>query len=145
MIGANDLFMLEHTCGGASNVSCILAGLPALLTTLQADVTTIYTALRAAGFRGEFVAVSCYSTNYADPVVTTAVAAVNQVLANVTQAFGGTVADGFGTFAAATAPYGGDTCGAGLLIHLTTTTCDVHTSPAGAALLASAFRAAEGA
>jgi hypothetical protein len=73
-----------------------------------------------------------------------AVGALDGVLTVVTKAFGGKVADGFGTFQVATAPYGGDTCAAGLLIHLTTTTCDIHPSSAGAALLASALYAAEG-
>jgi len=36
-------------------------------------------------------------------------------------------------------------CAAGLLIHLTPTTCDVHPTQLGASLLASAVYAAEGA
>jgi hypothetical protein len=64
------------------------------------------------------------------------------VLAGVTMAFGGSVADGFGAFKAAAAAFGGDSCAAGLVIHLTANTCDVHPSPAGAALLARAVRAA---
>ena len=123
--------------------ACIVQGLPSLLATLRTNVRTIYASLRAKGYRGDFVAVTYYSTNYADPIVTGAIAAVDVVLAGVTKAFGGTVADGFGTFAKAAAPYGGDTCAAGLLIRLTTTTCDIHPSPAGADLLASALYAAE--
>jgi hypothetical protein len=145
MVGANDLFLLQDACvnaGGDVN-GCIQAGLPSLLGTLQANLTTIYGGLRAAGFTGDFVAVTYYSTNYADPFVTGAVAALNQVLAGVTQAFGGRVADGFGTFAAVSGFFGGDTCRAGLLIHVTRTTCDVHPSRAGAALLALALAKAE--
>lgn len=103
----------------------------------------IYSGLRAAGFTGDFVVVPYYSLNYADPVTTGAIGAVDQVLAAVTHAFGGKVADGFGAFAAATATTSGDSCAAGLLIHLSATTCDVHPSPAGAALLASALHTAE--
>jgi len=87
--------------------------------------------------------VTYYSTNYADSVITGAVEAVDGVLAGVTKAFGGKVADGFGTFAKAAAPYGDDTCAAGLLIQLPSGGCDVHPSSAGAALLASAVYAAE--
>ena len=142
MIGANDLFRLQDSCGG--NSACILGGLPSLLVTLQANLTTIYSGLRAAGFQGDFVAVTYYSTNYADPLVTGAVEAVDQALAGVTQAFGGKVADGFGAFEATAAPFGGDSCAAGLLIHLTATTCDVHPTQLGASLLASSVHAAEG-
>ncbi len=148
MIGANDLFRLQDSCKAAvppaAVNACVLRGLPSVLATVQANLITIYAGLRAAGYRGGFVAVTYYSTNYRDLVLTGAVGAVDGVLAGVTKAFGGKIAKGFGRFAAAAAPFGGDTCAAGLLIHLTTTTCDVHPSPAGAALLASAVRAAEG-
>ena len=66
--------------------------------------------------------------------------ALNRTLAGVTQAFGGKVADGFGEWKAAAAAFGGDSCLAGLLIHRTPSTCDVHPSPSGAALLADAVR-----
>jgi lysophospholipase L1-like esterase len=148
MIGANDLFRLQDSCVAtlppAEVNGCILSGLPSLLTTVQNNIVTIYASLRTAGFTGDFVAVTYYSTNYSDPVVTGAVQALDQVLAGVTQSFGGKVADGFAAFEKATAPYGGNTCEAGLLIHLTPTTCDVHPSRAGAALLALTLRRAEG-
>lgn len=145
MIGANDLFRLQDSCQGTSDVpACLVAGLPALLTTLAGNLTTIYSGLRAAGFTGDFVAVTYYSLDYADPVTTGAIGALDQVLAHVTRAFGGKVADGFGAFEAATVASGGDSCAAGLLIRLSATTCDVHPSQAGAALLASAVHVAEG-
>jgi lysophospholipase L1-like esterase len=141
MIGANDLFLLSDSCATSPNPdACIFAGLPGLLTTLGDNLTTIYTTLRQAGFQGTFVAVTYYSTNYSDPFVTGAIGAIDNTLASVTQAFAGKVADGFGEFQAAAAAYGGDSCAAGLLVHLTATTCDVHPSPAGAALLADAVR-----
>jgi hypothetical protein len=148
MIGANDLFRLQDACVATvppANVNgCIIAGLPGLLSTVQNNIITIYASLRAAGFTGDFVAVTYYSTNYADPIITGAVDALDQVLAGVTLSFGGKVADGFGAFEKAAAPFGGNTCNAGLLIHLTPTTCDVHPSRAGAALLAFTLRKAEG-
>jgi hypothetical protein len=141
MIGANDLFLLLDSCD--NNLGCVAAGFPALLNTLKANLITIYSGLRQAGFEGEFVAVTYYSLNYSDPVGTGIIEALDGVLAGVTQAaFGGKVAGGFGAFQAAAAAFGGDSCAAGLLIHLTATTCDVHPSPEGAALLAQAVRAA---
>ncbi len=147
MIGANDLFRLQDNCTTAApqNVDgCIVLGLPGLLSTLGKNLNTIYSGLRAAGYKGGFVAVTYYSTNYRDPIVTGAVASVDGVLASVTKAYRGKVADGFGRFYQAAAGSGGDTCAAGLLIHLPSGSCDVHPSPAGAALLASALYAAEG-
>jgi len=145
MIGANDLLLLQEACviaGGDVN-SCITNGLGPILLTLRTNLTTIYAGLRAQGYHGDFVAVTYYSTNYRDPIVTGAIAAVDVVLAGVTKVFGGKVADGFGTFAKAAAPYGGDTCAAGLLIQLPSGGCDIHPSLAGANLLASALYAAE--
>jgi hypothetical protein len=140
MIGANDLFLLLDSCG--VNPACVIAGIPGLLNTLKTNLIAIYSGLRKSGFDGDFVAVTYYSLNYSDPVGTGVVGAIDSVLAGVTVAFGGKVADGFGAFGAAAAAFGGDSCAAGLLIHLTSTTCDVHPSPAGAALLAHAVRAA---
>jgi lysophospholipase L1-like esterase len=145
MIGANDLFRLQGACTTSSpqNVNgCIIAGLPDLLHTLGQNLNTTYSGLRAAGYKGPFVAVTYYSTDYRDPIVTGAIASVDGVLAGVTRAYGGKVADGFGSFYRAAARSKGDTCAAGLLIHLTPGSCDVHPSPAGAALLASALFAA---
>ena len=143
-IGVNDLFVLQQSCYPAPDPeACLFAGLPALLTTLSTNLTTIYSGLRTAGFTGDFVVVTYYSPNYADPASTGAIGAVDQVLAGVTTAFGGKVADGFGLFEAATAPFGGDACAAGLLIRLPDMTCDLHPSRSGAALLAAAVRGVE--
>jgi lysophospholipase L1-like esterase len=140
MIGANDLFLLIDSCGGSAHVACIEDGLPGLLDTLSSNLNTIYSGLKEAGFHGELMAVTYYSLNYADQVGTALTEAINTTLAKATYDFGGTVADGFGEFQQAAAAFGGDSCAAGLLIHLTSTTCDVHPSPAGAALLADAVR-----
>jgi lysophospholipase L1-like esterase len=140
MIGANDLFLLLDSCASSPDPDCIEDGLPGVLTTLASNLTTIYSALRQAGFQGDLVAVTYYSLNYGDPLGTAVVTALDSTLAGVTTAFGGRVADGFGEFQAAAAAFGGNSCTAGLLIHLTPTTCDVHPSPAGAALLADAVR-----
>jgi lysophospholipase L1-like esterase len=141
MIGANDLLLLNNSCETSTNLAaCIEAGLPAVLSTLARNLTTIYSGLRAAGFHGELLAVTYYSTNYADELTTEAVSAVNATLVGVTEAFGGKAADGFGEFQQAASAFGGDSCAAGLLIRLPDSTCNIHPSPAGAALLADAVR-----
>jgi len=143
MIGANDLFLLQDSCAAAANVTaCLQAGLPGVLGTVQANLVTIYSGLRAAGYRGTFVAVTYYSTSYTNPALTGAVQALDGVLATVTRSYGGKVASGFAAFAAASAFRGGDPCAAGLLIHLTSSTCDEHPSRAGAELLALALYSA---
>jgi hypothetical protein len=139
-IGANDLFVLERVCGG--NISCVIAGLPGMLATLSANLDTIYGHIRNVdGYKHKLVALIYYSLNYSDSVGTKVISELNQVVANSTLAFKGIVADGFGAFAAAAAPFGGDSCAAGLLIVLPTSppTCDVHPSPAGRDLLGQAI------
>ena len=143
MIGANDLFRLLDRCAGSRNPDCVADGMPHLLTTLGGNLRTTYSTLRQAGFHGDLVAVTYYSLDFSDPAGVALITAVNKKLAGVTRAFGGEVAAGFEEFKAAASAFGGDSCAAGLLIRLTPTTCDVHPSPAGAALLADAVRHAD--
>lgn len=136
MLGANDLFLVQAGCLG--DPGCIQASLPAALQAFGRNLAEIYGLFRVAGFRGQLVGVQYYSTNYTDPLTTGAVAALNQVIADVTRAFGGRVADAFTPFFLASQPFGGDPCAAGLLIALPTGGCDIHPSPAGRNLLANA-------
>ncbi len=139
-IGANDLFVLLDSCAG--NVSCIQAGLPAMLGTLSANLDTIYGHIRNVdGYHHQLVALTYYSLNYSDPTGTFLISQVNQVVASRTLAWGGIVANGFGAFADASAAFGGDTCAAGLRIVLSTSplACDIHPSPTGRDLLAQAI------
>ena len=139
-IGANDLFVLQNKCSG--NVSCVLAGLPAMLATLSTNLDTIYYNIRNLdGYKHKLVALTYYSLNYSDPTTTGVISQVNQVVAARTLAWKGIVADGFGAFEAASTGFGGDTCAAGLRIVLTPSplTCDIHPSPAGRDLLAQAI------
>jgi hypothetical protein len=144
-IGANDLFVLENGCGGASTpaeIKCILDGLPAMLATLSANLDTIYGHIRNLdGYHHKLVALTYYSLNYSDPTGTFLISQVNKVVANRTLAWGGIVASGFDAFAAASTAFGGDTCAAGLRIVLVASplTCDIHPSPAGRDLLAQAI------
>ena len=138
-IGTNDLWVLVGQCGGMANMACIMAGLPGVLAALGNNLDTIYGHLRLVdGYRHKLVALTTYSNDYANPVLTGAVAAMDQVVAAHTLAWGGIVADGFGAFAVASAPYGGNPCAAGLLLVKTTSplTCDDHASAAGHQLLA---------
>ena len=141
-IGANDLFLLEEACGGST--ACVVAGLPALLGVLRDNLSTIYVRLRQEGrFHGRLVALTYYALNYNDPTQVAVIGAINSVVSAVTLAQpAGSVADGFGAFAVASAPTG-DPCVAGLLIRLSVAplTCDVHPSPAGRDVLARAIRA----
>jgi lysophospholipase L1-like esterase len=141
-IGTNDLLALVSSCGGGTNVNCILAGLPLLLTTVGANLDTIYGHIRNVdGYRHKLVAVTVNSRNYSNPLETGVISQVNAVLADRTLAWGGIVADGFGAFAAASAAFGGDTCAAGLetVLSQSPLVCDLHPSPAGHALYAQAI------
>jgi len=139
-LGANDVANLRDACAGQP--SCILAGLPGVLATLSANLDIIYGHLRTVdGYNHKLVGLKIYSTDYSDPAFTGVVAALNNVVAERTLAWGGIVADGFGAWASAAAPYGGDTCAAGLRIVTSTSplTCDDHPSALGHQLLAQAI------
>jgi lysophospholipase L1-like esterase len=138
-IGANDVFLLQAACNNA--VPCILAGLPAVFGSLQANLTAIYQAIRSTGYQGRIVALTYYATNYADPVQVAVLANLNAVISTVTLGFGGRVADGFSAFGAIALSSGGDSCAAGLLIKLPDGTCNIHPSTLGAEVLAHALEA----
>jgi lysophospholipase L1-like esterase len=145
-IGANDFFLLETACMNQTAVPlvlCIEGGLGGVLTSLQANLTTIYQQIRATGYRGTIVALTYYTVNYKDPVGVFVISSIDTVLGAVTRAFGGRVADGFGAFGAiALSTAGGDSCAAGLLIKLADGTCNIHPSAFGAEVLAHAVEAA---
>jgi len=133
-IGANDLLLVQKKCAG--DPVCIQAALPGTLAAYGQNLGATYTLLRAAGFTGKFVALTTYATNYNDPLSVGALTALNNVTAQVTAAFGGVVADGFGTFRFFANKAGGDSCAAGLLIKLPDATCDIHPSQKGRDILA---------
>jgi lysophospholipase L1-like esterase len=144
-IGANDVQALVNSCGGMTTpaqVQCIQDGLPGVLAALSTNLDTIYRHIRNGDrYHHKLVAVTTYSTNYGDPLLTGVVAQINAVVADRTLAWHGIVADGFGAFAAASAAKGGDVCAAGLLIEVSSAplTCDSHPSPAGRDLMARAI------
>ena len=133
-IGANDLLLVQKKCLG--DLACIQAALPAALAQYGQNLGAIYTLLRNAGFQGKFIGLTTYATNYNDPLSVGALTALNGVMSQVTTAFGGVVADGFGTFKFFADKHGGDSCAAGLLIKLPAGTCDIHPSQKGRDILA---------
>ena len=142
-IGANDAFLCQEItkdhCMSAAEIAALLQG-------IQTNLTTIYTQIRdVAHYQGPLVVLTYYSTDYTNPVLTTETKLLDTVIAQVTGAFGGKVADGFGAFQTASAAFGGSPCAAGLLIKLPDGTCNIHPSPAGHLLLAQAIENVVGA
>ena len=136
-IGANDAFLCQETTADHCTSPAELA---ALVQEIQANLTAIYTQIRdVAHYQGLLVALTYYSLNYSDPVQVAEIKLLNAVIAGVTGAFGGKVADGFAAFEGPSAAFGGSPCAAGLLIKLPDGTCNIHPSPAGHLLLAQAI------
>jgi lysophospholipase L1-like esterase len=138
-IGANDLFILQRSCAGATDPQlCLQAGLVTLLPQISANMATILKALRTH-FHGLLVVVNYYSLDYADLAGTGVTRLLNQAETAPAQADGAVVADAFTAFQAAATSAGGHTCDAGLLNAFPGSqfTCDVHPSQSGQQLLAS--------
>jgi lysophospholipase L1-like esterase len=142
-IGANDLFVLQRQCGG--NVPCIQAGLPGVLSALSANLGTIYSRIRGeAHYHHELVGLTYYLSNYNDKDAVNIISAINAVVAKATLAADGEVANGFTAFKKIAARSGGDSCAAGLLIVISAKPlkCDIHPSPHGRDVLATAVQRA---
>jgi len=137
-LGANDLFLLQYSCGG--DPQCIQAGLQGVLTNASLNMGTILGKLRATGYNGPIVLVGYYSLDYTNPQDNLFSQSLNAAMASAGAAYGAIMADSFTEFqkAASTASAGGQTCKAGLLnvdpqnVGL----CDVHPSQTGQRLLA---------
>jgi len=142
-IGANDAFLCQET---TTDKCSSPAELGAVLQKIQANLTTIYTQIRdVANYQGPLVALTYYSLDYSGPAQEAGVQLLNSVIASVTVAFGGQVADGFAAFEGPSMAAGGSPCAAGLLIKLPDGTCNIHPSPAGHLLLAQAIEEVVGA
>jgi hypothetical protein len=149
MLDANDFFRVSTGTPGPAPWPPSGCYTPVLVTYFATcavqNLTTIFKAIRDTGYDGLLVVLTYYSLNYSDPLslfVTQGL--LNKAMLTAGAPFGITVADGFGAFQAAAAPFGGDSCKAGLLIVLSTSplTCDVHPTPKGRDLLAGAVVAA---
>jgi len=142
-IGANDAFLCQETTADHCTSP---AEFQAVLQKIAANLTAIYTQIRVdAHYQGPLVALTYYSLDYSDPAQVAGVQLLDSVIASVTEAFGGKVADGFAAFQGPSAAFGGSPCAAGLLIKLPDGTCNIHPSPAGHLLLAQAIEEVTGA
>jgi lysophospholipase L1-like esterase len=140
-LGANDGFLLEASCASqADPATCIAAGVPTLLATVEHNMQTILADLRATGFGGTIIITNYYSVDYSDAAGTGLTALLNGAIKAPAAAFGAVVADLFTAFqAVATQPaFGGKTCNAGLLNASVSNQllCDVHPSQSGHRLIA---------
>lgn len=149
-IGGDDLQLLQEHCTTSPAPfpdfqTCVINSLPGVLTAYGNNLFNILSALRSV-YHGRLVLVEYYPVN-ADPLFSEAIMRLNLVMMQVGSLFDVVFADEFAAFQAFTAAFpgaNGDPCKAGLLIHLTPTTCDVHPSPVGRNLLALTIEAAIG-
>ena len=141
-LGANDFFRFQKDCAvGPTFGTCVL-GLGGVFAVMQANLSTILGDIRATGYSGLIVGVTYYSLNYSDPASVGGALALNAQMVAAAAAHGALIASGFDAWAPVAAGAGGDSCAAGLLIALGDGTCDVHPTPLGRDLLASAVVAA---
>lgn len=149
-LDANDFFRLISGPGTPWPPStCFNADLVTYFQTCAVqNLSTIFAAIRGAGYQGRLVVVLYYAINYGNPFsVFVSHDLLNQAMITAGTPFHVLFADGFSAFKVAAQPFGGDSCKAGLLIVVNTSplTCDVHPTPKGRDLLAGAVvQAAEG-
>ena len=141
-LGANDFFRYQKDCAVAPTFGTCVLGLGGVLAVMQANLNTILGDIRATGYTGLIVGVTYYSLSYSDPASVGGALALNAPMVAAAAAHGALIASGFDAWAPVAAGAGGDSCAAGLLIALGDGTCDVHPTPLGRDLLASAVVAA---
>jgi hypothetical protein len=145
MLDANDFFRVSSGQPGPAPwppSGCYTPNLVLYFATCAVqNLTTIFSAIRATGYNGLLVVLTYYALDYSSPAgIFVTQGLLNKAMLTAGAPFGITVAKGFEAFQAAAAPFGGDSCKAGLLIVLNTSplTCDVHPTPKGRDLLAGA-------
>ncbi len=133
-LGANDAFVLQRTC---NDPTCIAMG----LATLDANLRTIFAALRGTGYTGLIVALTYYALDYNNTAGT--ILLNNLMFDAASHSDHVLVASGFDAWRADALAAGGSSCAAGLLIPLPPPapvgTCDIHPTPKGRDLLAAAI------
>ncbi len=135
-IGLNDIGLVQINC--ANTPQDCQSELSTALAAVGQNLATIFSGLRATGYQGPIIAVDAFSFNYSDPVQSGAISAYNTVMEQVASPFDVTVADLYPLFEHLAAPFGGNTCAAGVLVKLSNGTCDTHPNLLGQALIASA-------
>lgn len=145
-IGANDVLMALpriQQCG--NDAVCTATQVGAVLDAYAANLATILIGIRSR-YQGPLVMTKYYSPALELDAVTVALNTVMTTVAVQLAARPGFApiqfADGFTAFKIAALYKGGDPCAAGLLIRLSSTTCDLHPSPTGRDLLAVLVRLA---
>lgn len=138
MLGANDLFLCQkQTADGCTSPNEVAATVKTYVQNLVAGLTAIRKV-----YHGRLVLVTYYTTNFSVPAQALPIQALNAAMTSVGPSFQATIADSYAAFARRTKAFGGDSCAAGLLIHLPSGGCDVHPSPRGARILAHVVTAA---
>jgi lysophospholipase L1-like esterase len=140
-LGANDFFRFQKDCGATPPGPTCALGLGGVLAIMQANLNTILADIRSTGYTGMIVGVTYYAIDYGDPTSVGGSLALNAQMAAAAAGHGALIASGFDAWAPTAATAGGDSCAAGLLIQLPDGTCDVHPTPLGRDLLASAVLA----
>jgi hypothetical protein len=138
-IGGNELLILEAYCtANPPFATCVANNLQGVLTAFGQNLFLILTDIRdhhQGNYNGTLILMKQYSPS-ADPLFVQTIAALDQVMVQVGTPFGAKFADGFGAFQIYSSFFQNDPCKAGLLVHLTPTSCDVHPSVNGRNLLA---------
>jgi lysophospholipase L1-like esterase len=137
-LGANDYFRFQKDCAATPPGPTCALGVAGVFATMQANLNTILADIRSSGYAGLIVGVTYYALNYADPTSVAGSLALNAQMVAAAASHGALIASGFDAWASTAATAGGDSCAAGLLIQLPDGTCDVHPTPVGRDLLASA-------
>jgi lysophospholipase L1-like esterase len=137
-LGANDFFRFQKDCAVAPTFGTCGLGLGGVLAVMRANLNTILADIRATGYTGLIVGVTYYALNYSDPASVGGALALDGQMAAAAAGHGALIASGFDAWAPVATSAGGDSCAAGLLISLGGGTCDVHPTPLGRDLLASA-------
>ena len=143
-IGINDVGLAVPRCGGIKNTSCLERDLPAVLSTVRSNLTTIVRVLRGTGSHATIVLVNYYALEYANATTTGLVRSLDATIAEVGADEHLRVADSFDAFKRATDSSDGDACMSGLFAPGASTLgpCDLHPTEAGQRLLADTVESA---
>jgi lysophospholipase L1-like esterase len=132
-IGANDAFICQRTTPSRCSDP---ADIQAVTLSVQANLGRILSTLRGeGGYDGQIVVVTYYALSYSD-VFTAATRVLDEGIAQVAEANGADVADGYAEFEPRASQSGGDSVAAGLVLPN-----DVHPTEDGQQLLADAVTA----
>jgi lysophospholipase L1-like esterase len=132
-IGANDAFICQRTTPSRCSDP---ADIQAVTQSVQANLGRILSTLRGeGGYDGQIVVVTYYALDY-DDAFTAATRVLDDGIAQVAEANGADVADGYAAFEPRATQAGGDSVVAGLVLPN-----DVHPTEDGQELLADAVTA----